>query len=319
MSATALIVEPSAVVLGALRKAAEAAGLEVKGAQTAEEALTALEQSPPTLLIATQLGVDGEAICREARKRLPECPVVLVYPPDETSPDARAAQAGADACLMGPLKHGTVVSCLRSMLRIRDLKEKVEKLERDLRDKVSGPVLSGTRGTGNSDFDFFKKTLLMEVKRSRRYRYPVAFLLVGVDQFREAASSRDASELRTLMAGALTVISEAIRDIDLAVPFTDGRFLAFLPHTHREGSAVVAGRLVERLQKRLDGLTVSVGIASYEPSKAARDPGRNAPQISFGSLMKEATEALGKAQMAGGNRVEFGTDAKPRRSRISMG
>jgi len=318
LKASALIVEPSVPVLTALRKAAEAVGCEVRSARTQDEAALALRDAPPDLLIASVGVVDGESICRLAKVALPLCPVVLVYAPDEADPDNRAAQAGADACLVGPLKQGPVASCLRAMLRIRDLKETVERLEKDLRKHVSELSLPGTRGKKASEFDFFKKTLLMEIKRSRRYRYPVAFLLVGVDGYREKLGGLEPARQQEILTEVLTFVAGGIRDIDLAVPFTDGRFLVFLPHTARKGAGVVAGRLRERLaQTSVEGLTASVGVAAYEPKHAAEGTGQNQPQVSFGTLMKEATDALAKAQILGGNRIETGETAP--RSRISMG
>jgi PleD family two-component response regulator len=204
------------------------------------------------------------------------------------------------------------------MLRIRDLKETVDRLEPDLKKHVSDLSLSGTRGKKSSEFDFFKKTLLMEIKRSRRYRYPVAFLLVGVDGFREKLGPLEPARQQEILTQVLTVVAGGIRDIDLAVPFTDGRFLVFLPHTARKGAGVVAGRLRERLVGTgAEGLTASVGVAAYEPKHAAESAGPAQTQVSFGSLMKEATDALAKAQVLGGNRIETG-ETTPR-SRISMG
>lgn len=317
MTPSALIVESSVPVVTALRKAAEAAGCEVRTAATADEATAAL-QDPPSLVIASVGVIDGEAVCRAVKAALPLCPVVLVYPPDEGDPDTRSARAGADACLVGPLKQGPVASCVRSMLRIRDLKETVERLEQDLKKHVSELSLSGTRGKKTSEFDFFKKTLLMEIKRSRRYRYPVAFLLVGVDGFREGYGALSPEKQQELLAEVLSLVAGGIRDIDLAVPFTDGRFLVFLPHTARKGAGVVASRLRERLAKTsVAGLTASVGVAAYEPKHMVEGPGQNQPQVSFGTLMKEATDALAKAQILGGNRVETG-ETTPR-SRISLG
>jgi GGDEF domain-containing protein len=80
----------------------------------------------------------------------------------------------------------------------------------------------------------------------------------------------------------------------------------FLPHTPRSGAMFVAGRLRERVGtlRGLPGATASVGVAVSEP------PGGKAPasgagaQVSFGSLLKEAGEALRRAQAAGGDRVE---------------
>jgi diguanylate cyclase (GGDEF)-like protein len=153
----------------------------------------------------------------------------------------------------------------------------------------------------------------MEVKRSRRYRYPVSFLLVGLDKFDEKAATLPAAIRTTALAEALTFITRGLRDIDLAIPHTDHRFLIFLPHTPRQGAIQVAGRLRDELGKlkTLHPVTASVGVASYEP-------GVSEAKAQFGALLKAAIEALQKAQAAGGNRVEASGE-RVRRDRISMG
>lgn len=311
MTPSALIVEPSLPVQIALRKAAEAAGCEVRTAANADEA-TAAWKDAPALVIASVGAIDGEAVCRAAKAVSPSCRVVLVYPPDETDADARATEAGADACLVGPLKHAAVTSCLRAMLQMRALQERLERLE------GQGAEVSIAGGAGVSEVEFFKKTLLMEVKRSRRYRYPVALLLIGVDAFRQTYGALAAPVQQALLAEVLATVVNGIRDIDLAVPSTEGRVLVFLPHTARKGAGVVAGRLRERLAKTsVEGLTASIGVAAYEPKHDTDGAGQAGTQISFGTLMKEATDALARAQQLGGNRVESGENAP--RSRISLG
>jgi diguanylate cyclase (GGDEF)-like protein len=318
LSASILIVESAAPVIATLRKAAESVSAEIRPVSKQEEALAALS-SDPAMVIASANLVDAEVLVQKVKEASPKCPVVLVFTPDDSDPDAKTLKAGADACLIGPLKHGVVVSCVRAMMRIRDLQETVLKLEGDLKQRVSEPPLAGTRGTTTTEFEFFKKTLLMEIKRSRRYRYPVSFLLIGIDHFREKVASLEPPKQHSFLAEALSIVAQAVRDIDLAVPFSDGRFLAFLPHTPRNGAGVVATRLRERLATTsLPDVTVSVGVAAYEPANQPPEmPGEKQPQVSFGSLMKEASDNLAKAQLAGGNQVELGE--KQKRSRISLG
>ncbi|HSP79577.1 MAG TPA: response regulator, partial [Myxococcaceae bacterium] len=75
----------------------------------------------------------------------------------------------------------------------------------------------------------------------------------------------------------------------------------FLPHTPYEGALVVAERLRQRVKEveAVEGLTASLGLAVFEPSAA-----KGQAQVSFGSLMKEAGEALRRAQAEGGDRIE---------------
>ena len=117
------------------------------------------------------------------------------------------------------------------------------------------------------------------------------------------------------------MLSVLLRDIDVAMPFAEDKYLLFLPHTPLKGSTIVAGRVVEKLSK-LDSFpngSVSVGVASFDPSVAPKD------QVSFGGLVRAAGEALKKAQEAGGGRFvapelpAAPPPEKKKKNRISMG
>ncbi|MBI3183487.1 MAG: diguanylate cyclase [Myxococcales bacterium] len=313
---TALVVEPSVPLAGALRRYLEGAGFEVTVTPHAEEAMKrALAGAVEVVFTSSSATFDGEGLCALLKRRAPALPVVLVYPPDEEDPSERAAKAGADAHLMGPLKRATVASTARTMVRLKDLVQTVERLEADLKKHVAEPPKDLQKASGSTaDHDFFKKFLLMEVKRSRRYRYPVSFLVVAIDHF--AARTQEASQAKRaeVLTEALGAITRAIRDIDQAVPFTEDRFLVFLPHTPREGALVVAARLHEKISRcaSLENMTASVGVASFDPAAADGS-------VSFGRLMKEATEALRRAQLAGGDRIDAAGERKSKRDRVSIG
>ncbi|WP_044889530.1 diguanylate cyclase [Myxococcus hansupus] len=156
------------------------------------------------------------------------------------------------------------------------------------------------------DFEFLKRLMLMEVKRSRRYRYPIAVLLVDIDRFAEKAASLAPAARKLALAEAMGLLVSGVRDIDVAVPFADSRFVVFLPHTPRSGALVVGQRLRELIKslQAFEGASASVGVAVSEPPPGRGPVAGALAQVSFGSLLKEAGEALRRAQAAGGDWVE---------------
>jgi diguanylate cyclase (GGDEF)-like protein len=335
-----LLAEPSAAVAGTLRRFLEGAGHEVVSVGTAPEALRAAasRERPPAVVVAAGTGpLDGEALCRGLRAQGTGVPVLLVYPPEEDQADSRASDAGADGCLVGPLKRGTVVTCMALVLQREEARRApppppaapprpvpsftpppgtLAPVEAEGR-RVTRPELPALGTAPVPDFDFLKRLMLMEVKRSRRYRYPIALLLVELDRFAERAASLTPAARTAALGETLGLLVAGVRDIDVAVPLGDSRFVVFLPHTPRSGALVVAGRLRERvkaLQAFPGGVTASVGVAVAEPpaGKAPSTSGRGGhsqagttqSQVSFGGLLKDASEALRRAQAAGGDRVE---------------
>jgi diguanylate cyclase (GGDEF)-like protein len=327
-----LLAEPSAAVAGTLRRFLEGAGHEVALVGTAPEALRAAasrERAPAVVLAAGTGPLDGEALCRGLRAQGSAVPVLLVYPPEEEGADTRASEAGADGCLVGPLKRGTVVTCVALVLQREEARRAPPPPPRPVPSftpppgtltpvepegrRITRPDMPAVGAANVPDFDFLKRLMLMEVKRSRRYRYPIALLLVELDRFAERAASLAPAARTAALGETLGLLVAGVRDIDVAVPLGDSRFVVFLPHTPRSGALVVAGRLRERVKalQVLPDMTASVGVAVAEPPAGKAPTGKgHAPsgttqsQVSFGGLMKDASEALRRAQSAGGDRVE---------------
>jgi len=303
----ALVAEPAIPVATALRRFLESAGYAVIVVGTAAEALREVRTSPPEVLLTSlSPALDGEALCREVKQESPALPVLLLYMPEEENPEERATAAGADACLVGPLKRTTLVTCVGLMLQLAEVRAaaRANKAPAALEPEADDVAARrfGLEGPSSPDFDFLKRLLLMEVKRSRRYRYPIALLLLELDHLADRTAHLGSAQRTTLLAEMLGLISGGVRDIDVIVPTTEGRFVAFFPHTPKMGALVVAERMRQRVRTlaRLPNMTVSMGLSVFEPS-----PVRGQTQVSFGNLMKDASEALRKAQAEGGDRVVF--------------
>ena len=204
-----------------------------------------------------------------------------------------------------------------SKQRIRALEDEAIALSAEigkLKDhlKAAGDVVPG------GEVAFLKRFLPLEVKRSKRYQYPVAVVLIGIDKLDERMETSASPEFQraAIRAEAMQGIHKVVRDIDLAVPFSDDKYLVRLPHTPRDGAITVASRIQAELSgmDAFEGGTASVGVSCYEPRYWTK------AHVSFGGLMREATTALLRAQTAGGDTVEAAPlPGKPKRDRISIG
>ncbi|HYQ81933.1 MAG TPA: GGDEF domain-containing protein, partial [Anaeromyxobacteraceae bacterium] len=214
MAQRVLIVEPSKVVAQALRRHLERGGFTADLAVPAE-ALARLQPGAHAVAFLRPEAAGGTALAERLKEADPLLPVVLVYEDEE---EAAAEALVADAVLVGPLSGPAVVSCARAMARLRAQARRLAELER-----------GGARPRAGGDYEFLKKLLLVEVRRSRRYRYPIALALVAVDRWKEVAGGLDARARAALLAELLGVISRAVRDIDLALLYSEDRFLVFMP------------------------------------------------------------------------------------------
>lgn len=276
-----LLVETSHPVVAAVRRFLHGTGLEL---QVAPDASGLEEGDVAGCAVALlRAGADGgrEALAR-LRARAPSLPVVLLVD-EEEDPAARDAP---DGVLAAPLSRSALLSLLRVHLRLRAETERAARLEREL----------GERPASMPDYEFLKRLLLVEVKRSRRYHYPASLALVAIDGWKERAAGMDATARSALLGEVLALVARGVRDIDLPLVFDEERLLVFMPHTDALGARTVAARLVRRARAHPGGLTVSAGVATYGGEGT----------LSLAGLVRAASDALHQAQAAGGDRPAQG-------------
>jgi diguanylate cyclase (GGDEF)-like protein len=292
-----LLAEKSRSLAGLVTGYLEEANFRVHVSPTVEEALEVLQQQSPEVLVSTVARFDGELLCRKVRKLRLELPIALIYPPSRTRDVARRGMlVGADLVLPGPVQRSALVSGVRLLIRLGRLTEQLYAAE-------STPVVP-EQDFRSPDMETFKRILAMEVKKSRRYRHPVSFLMLEIDNLSQRNPQLDKEARVSLVANVQLELLKILRDIDVCVHTGNDRFLVFLPHTPYSGARVVAERMHARVKKLLDPpLSASIGVSAYDGHGA----------VSHGSLLRDATVALTRAKEAGGDRVEATDPKKPDR------
>lgn len=275
----AAVLEPHAARYTAIAQGLKKAGLKVTGAKSVEdlgkEQLVVLGASAPS----------PSRLAREVRKAVPSALVMAARTKGFTA-------AWADAVLPLPVSPN-------------DLKVRLVELSDA---KSSQPMLAVQPGEGILDpstnfytFSHFKEVLFIEVKRARRYGFPLALALVGFDPI-TGHPPGEGHVHEQLMGGLALAIRRSLRDTDFPVHHSVDRVLLLMPHTDLAGSLIVARRICERVAKaslqvgdELVHPTISVGVAAGAPGK----------EYSFSDLVRQAQEGLAAAMAQGGNRVEF--------------
>ncbi len=296
MARRILLVDDSKAVVTAIRRDLEERGCEVDAVPPGD----APELEPGRYAAALVRGAGrGADVVATLRAKDPVLPVVVLFLDREeaaASPDATAA----DGVLVGPLSASAVGTICSLAGKLRDHSERVRDLEAKL----------ARKGSSRGDLEFLKKVLFLEVKRSRRYGYPLSLALVALDGWEAAVPKLGAKARTALLAELLGLVTRSLRDIDVAVPFAGERFVVVMPHTKAEGAVRVARRLCAHIRDRAGApkLTASVGVAAHAGDGT----------VSFAGLVRRAGEALARARAQGGDRAEAADPVK-KRDRISIG
>ncbi len=292
-----LLADQSKEVVAAIARGVGNAGFELD-AVAPELAQAWIE--PGSHVAALVRAADAALASASLRAVDPLLPVVALAV-DEDEAATLSDRAVADAVLVGPFEPSTIAGVCGIAERLREASERAADLEARLK---------GARASATNDLDFLKRLLFVEVRRSRRYGYPLALAVVSVDAWSELTPLLTATKRTALLAELLGAVTGALRDIDVALPFSQERLVVLMPHTKAEGAMRVARRLCARIRERTGrpSVTASVGVATHDGDGT----------VSFGALVKRAVEALARARAAGGDRAEGAEPAK-RRARISIG
>ena len=121
-------------------------GYRVKRAGSGAEAIGVMEKYPPSVVITDLYmpGMDGLGLCRHIRGRadLTGTMVMMLSAGTSVSERLKAFEAGADEYVVKPVNGDELISRVRALLRVRALRDELERDNREL--ERLNAVLSGS-------------------------------------------------------------------------------------------------------------------------------------------------------------------------------
>lgn len=167
--------------------------------------------------------------------------------------------------------------------------------------------------TGLANHRYFQERLAVEFSRAARYGSPLSLLMIDIDHFKLFNDMNGHPAGDHALREIARVISEQVRDVDVAARYGGEEFAIILPETTADQAQVLGERIRQAVCERVfhqtnaqcRTLTLSVGVAEF-PSHCSDKA----------SLLRAADGALYEAKMKGRNvvstfRGECGGDPKP--------
>ncbi|MGV8966495.1 MAG: EAL domain-containing protein [Cellulomonas sp.] len=151
--------------------------------------------------------------------------------------------------------------------------------------------------TGLSDRWAFQEALLREVSLSRRFREPFVLMLIDVDDFtfvNDSLGRDEGGKILIELAAAL----RAGRSVDRAFRLGGDDFAVIMTHTALEHALPAVERLRRSTWPRMAGITISIGLAEFDPNQLDIDATTDAA-----ALRARAVVALAEAKRRGRNQI----------------
>jgi diguanylate cyclase (GGDEF)-like protein len=137
-----------------------------------------------------------------------------------------------------------------------------------------------------------------EIRRCRRYRRPLSFIMLDVDHFKKLNDTFGHAKGDDILQELGQLLEEAVRDTDTAFRYGGEEFCILVRETGLDGARELAERLRARIETHFahaggePPVTASLGVATF-----------NDTMIKAAELVQAADRSLYDAKRAGRNRV----------------
>ena len=272
-------------------------GHEVVPAYDGEEALivAARETIDLVLLDVMMPKLSGFDVCRKLKQlhQSDFIPIVLVTVRDDTQSKLEGFAAGADDYITKPFDIEELSARVSSLLRIKNLQDELRAAN------VRLAEMSVTDGlTGLFNHRYLVEQLVVEVNRAKRYRRPLAVIMLDLDHFKRVNDTYGHLFGDYVLRRVSEIFQAAVRAGDVAARYGGEEFAILVTET--EGAAKLAERIraaVETDEFVFETLRTQIRIsAGVCQAKAGKVNDGN-------ELLRMADEALYEAKQTGRNRV----------------
>jgi diguanylate cyclase (GGDEF)-like protein len=242
-----LVVDDDEHTRSLLRDLCETAGHQVTAATNGEEALQAISEAQPDLVLLDLMmpRKDGFTVLTELRSAAPtaDLPVIILTAVGDMDGKIRGMELGADDYVTKPFKLIELKTRINSALMVRDYRQKLATAEDTLAQlRAVDPV------TGVGTYSQLKASLDTELARSRRYGRPVAVLLFGFDDYQSIRYQLGREGCDRFVGEMCRSAQASLRGADRIFRLDVDEFVAVLPETDLRGARITAERLANLIR-----------------------------------------------------------------------
>jgi len=204
----------------------------------------------------------------------------------------------------------------RGLKELKELKDHYRETARELkaaRERMKRLSITDDL-TETFNYRYFMDSLDLELRRAKRYEYPISLMMLDIDHFKIYNDSQGHLAGDKVLKDVAGVIRKTVRHTDILARYGGEEFAGILIKTNLNEAYQVAQRVrqsveafpIHHEQSQPQGrLTVSVGISTL-----------NAEVSSVKTLISAADEALYEAKKRGRNQVAISQRNQPNKGQM---
>lgn len=163
--------------------------------------------------------------------------------------------------------------------------------------------------TGLHNRRYLEARLAEELSRSKRYDYPLSFMMIDIDDFKFYNDHNGHQAGDRALEITAQCLRAALRKVDVASRYGGEEFSILLPQTGQEEAGVLADRIRRKIMttqfphgktQPLGAVTVSIGLSTLSPALDSAE-----------AIVRAADRALYHAKNHGKNRAYYYQGAQP--------
>lgn len=283
METRILVVDDDKAITWSLTEYLKKVGFQVKSAETAEQALSIMEEDPVELVVTDIMlpGLDGLKLTETIKQNYDTEVIVITGYSNEYSYED-AVDKGATDFVFKPVRFEELNLRIKRVLRERRLKKELHALA----------ITDGLTRLYNSRH--FYEMLKREKERADRYGKPLSLMIFDIDNFKDFNEKYLHLGGDKVLSTLGRIIMDSLRRTDSAYRYGGDEFAVILPETDPAEAMQVADRLRKIIENEKFHpvedtdiqITISNGITDYNPGENISDFIRRADDAMFESKQK---------------------------------
>lgn len=270
--ANILVVEDDQAIAQMIRLILTKHGHALQFAHNGLDALTLLDSWRPDLIISDVMmpGLDGFELAERLHQTdgLHDIPVIFVTALAQVEQISHGLKLGAVDYLTKPFRAMELEARVNNALRLKFLQDDLRRANAELTDLALNDSLTGLK-----NHRYVTEYLERALQQAARYNESLSVLMLDLDHFKRINDTYGHPFGNQVLQELAKILCAQARQADSVCRFGGEEFLLICPNTPLPAAGTLAERVRQAVAQHTfaalpdENITISVGVATYEPKR----------------------------------------------------